>query len=152
MRYVLALACGLFAALSSPDTMAGAETVVASRTLRADTLVGYSDVALKDGLTPGALSQLEDAVGLEVKRNVYAGQPILPSDLGPPAILLRNDTVVLSYYRGGLAIVTEGRVLGRAGIGESVRVMNLSSRNSVTGTVLPDGSVEVTGPGGLRLE
>lgn len=152
MRTVFALACGLLVALFHAEAFAGAETVVATRTLRADTVIGYADVALKDGLTPGALSQLEDAVGLEVKRNVYAGQPLLPTDLGPPAILLRNDTVVLSYYRGGLAIVTEGRVLGRAGIGESVRVMNLNSRASVTGTVLPDGSVEVTGPGGFRLE
>ena len=126
-------------------SVAAAETVVAARTLRAESLVGPSDLKMLDEATPGALSRAEDAIGLETQRNIYAGQPLRALDLGPPAIVLRNDVVVLSYYRGGLAISTEGRALGRAGVGDRLRVMNLASRASVTGTVLADGTVEVTG-------
>ena len=52
----------------------------------------------------------------------------------------------LSYASGPLTIVTEGRALDRAAAGEPVRVMNLASKQTVTGTVAPDGSVEVGQP------
>ena len=51
--------------------------------------------------------------------------------------------VRMSYSSGPLQIVTEGRALDRAAAGEPVRVMNLASRQTVTGTVAPDGSIEV---------
>lgn len=123
-----------------------ADTVVAARTLRAETLIGLSDLRLLEDTTPGALSRAEDAVGLETRRNVYAGQVLRALDLGPPAIVSRNDIVVLSYFRSGVAIQTEGRAMGRAGVGDRLRVMNLTSRSAVTGTVLSDGTVEVAGP------
>ncbi|MEM1385948.1 MAG: flagellar basal body P-ring formation chaperone FlgA [Pseudomonadota bacterium] len=125
---------------------AAADTVVAARTLRAESLIGPADLRLIDETTPGALTRAEDAVGLETRRNVYAGQVLRAPDLGPPAIVLRNDIVVLSYFRSGVAIQTEGRAMGRGGVGDRLRVMNLASRSAVTGTVLPDGSVEVAGP------
>jgi flagella basal body P-ring formation protein FlgA len=49
----------------------------------------------------------------------------------------------MSYASGGLHIITEGRTLDRAAAGELVRVMNLASKQTVTGTVAEDGSVEV---------
>ena len=49
----------------------------------------------------------------------------------------------MTYVDGPLRIVTEGRALDRAAAGEPVRVMNLASRQTVTGTVAPDGSIEV---------
>lgn len=139
LALTLALALGTAGA-------AVADTVVASRTLRAETLVGPADLRLIDEITPGALDRVEDAIGLEARRNLYAGQPLRASDLGPPALVTRNDIVVLSYYNGGVAIRTEGRALGRAGAGDRVRVMNLASRSAVIGTVLPDGTVAVAGP------
>ena len=36
--------------------------------------------------------------------------------------------------------------MGRAGIGDSLRVMNLNSRSTVTGIVQADGTVAVGGP------
>ena len=49
----------------------------------------------------------------------------------------------MSYMRGPLRIVTEGRALDRAAVGQPVRVMNLASRQTVSGTVAEDGSIEV---------
>jgi flagella basal body P-ring formation protein FlgA len=136
----------LLAALVLTPAVAVADTLVAARMLRAETVIAPSDLVLRNEVTPGALSDPADAIGMEVRRNVYAGQVLRETDLGPPALVERNDLVVLSYFRGGLAIVTEGRSLGRAGVGERLQVMNLASRTSVIGTVLPDGTVEVVGP------
>ena len=63
--------------------------------------------------------------------------------LGPPALVDRNALVRMVFVRGALAIQAEGRALDRGGVGERVRVMNLGSKQIVTGAVAPDGSVEV---------
>ena len=92
---------------------------------------------------PGAVGAIELAVGQEAKVALYPGRPILESQLGAPALVERNAVVRMIYADGPLRIVTEGRALDRAAAGEAVRVMNLASRQTVTGTVAPDGSIEV---------
>lgn len=124
-----------------------ADTLVAARMIRAQQVLTPEDVALRAGDVPGALGELGQAVGLEARANLYAGRPIRPGDVGPPALVERNQQVVLNYHHAGLAITTEGRALGRGGVGEQIRVMNLASRTTVTGTVLVDGSITV-GPAG----
>jgi flagella basal body P-ring formation protein FlgA len=74
---------------------------------------------------------------------LYPGRPILENQVGPPALVERNQVVRMVFLRGGLAITAEGRALDRGGFGEAVRVMNLSSRQIVSGAVAADGSIEV---------
>jgi flagellar basal body P-ring formation protein FlgA len=120
-----------------------AETLVAARTIRAQTILDARDLSVRPGSTPGTLSRIDEAVGLEARVSLYAGRPIRPDDLGPPAVIDRNQIVPLAYQTGRLSILAEGRSLGRAGIGDAVRVMNLASRATVTGRVRADGTVVV---------
>lgn len=122
-----------------------ADTVIAARTIRAHTLVTASDLALAEGSVPGALSEMTAALGQEARVMIYAGRPLRSADLGPPALIERNQIVTLRFRRGGLAISAEGRAMGRAAAGETVRAVNLASRLTVSGTVSADGSVHVTG-------
>jgi flagella basal body P-ring formation protein FlgA len=63
----------------------------------------------------------------------------------------RNQMVSLVFRSSGLTILTEGRALDRGGVGDVIKVMNLASRTTVTGTIAPDGSVMVnTGNEGSR--
>lgn len=119
------------------------EAVVATRMIRSQSVLMPSDLSVVPDIVPGAMTNPDKAVGLETRVTLYAGRPVRPEDLGPPAILERNDVVPLHYHHAGLSITTEGRVLSRAGIGDSIRVMNLSSRTTVSGVVLVDGSVNV---------
>ena len=80
---------------------------------------------------------------MEAKVALYPGRPILASQLGAPALVERNAMVRMSYASGPLRIMTEGRALDRAAAGELVRVMNLASKQTVTGVVAADGSIEV---------
>ncbi|MFV0245940.1 MAG: flagellar basal body P-ring formation chaperone FlgA [Qingshengfaniella sp.] len=137
MRAVLVLA------LVALGSVAAADTVVATRTIRAQELIAPGDVDLKPVAMAGALTDLAGAIGQEARTNLYAGRPIRPTDVGPPALVDRNQSVVLNYHRAGLAISTEGRALSRGGVGERIRVMNMVSRTTVTGIVLVDGSVNV---------
>ena len=67
-------------------------------------------------------------VGMELKRSVYAGIVLRPTDVGPPTAIQRNAIVALEFTRGPLTISTEGRALDAGAVGETVRVMNLNSK------------------------
>lgn len=125
---------------------AHADTLVATRALRPGAVLGVGDVVLVPG-TPaaGALTDPAQAVGMEARVALYAGRPIAPGDIGPPALVDRNQIVPLAYRRGGLVIQAEGRALARGGVGDVVRVMNTASHSLVTGVVAADGSVQVGG-------
>jgi flagella basal body P-ring formation protein FlgA len=127
-----------------------ADTVGAARTLRAGTVLTGEDLALISDDVPGALSMIDEALGQEARVNLYAGRPIRPGEIGAPAVVERNQIVILIYDQGGLTIATDGRVLDRGGVGDRIRVMNLQSRSTVTGTVGEDGNVYVTN-GNLTL-
>lgn len=122
--------------LAAPVT---AETIVAARTIPAKSIIGPDDVLLRDLDTPGGIASREAAIGQEARVALYAGRPIRQGDIGPPAVVERNQIVSLVYDRGGIIISTEGRALDRAGPGDLIRVMNLTSRTSVRARISPDG-------------
>lgn len=122
---------------------AGAEVLVAARTLPPGTVVTAADVALADLTLAGALRDPSEALGLETRIAIYAGRPVRAADLAQPAVVERNQRVLLLYRQGGLTIRTEGRALDRAAVGAVIRVMNVASRTTISGQVLPDGSVQV---------
>lgn len=130
----------LLVALATPVS---AESLVATRTIRAKTVVAPEDLVLVSAALPGALSDPGQAIGLEARVAIYAGKPIRAGDLGPPTLVERNHLVTLVFLSGGLAISTEGRALARGAEGEQIRVMNLGSRNTVMGRIGPDGAVYV---------
>jgi flagella basal body P-ring formation protein FlgA len=121
-----------------------AQTVVAAHAIRARSIIMPEDLAVLDIDTVGGIADAEDIIGLEARVNLYAGRVIRVSEIGAPAILERNQLVIMVYNIGLLSISAEGRVLDRAGVGDLVRVMNLDSRLTVTGRVLFDGTIEVS--------
>lgn len=120
-----------------------AEILVPARTIRAKEIIGAQDLVPKSADVPGAVAHPDEIIGQEARVALYPGRPIRFSDIGPPAIVDRNDVVPLIFNHGGLTITTEGRAMGRGATGEIIRVMNLSSRSTVTGRIRPDGSIEV---------
>ncbi|HMO73049.1 MAG TPA: flagellar basal body P-ring formation chaperone FlgA [Paracoccaceae bacterium] len=119
---------------------AAADTLVAARTIRALTVIAPEDLARGDG--PG-LTDLADVVGQEARVTLYAGRPIRPGDIGPPAVVERNGRLDLLFAAGGLSIRAEGRALDRGGAGDVIRVMNTASRSIVTVRLSADGRAHV---------
>ncbi|MEL7255075.1 MAG: flagellar basal body P-ring formation chaperone FlgA [Pseudomonadota bacterium] len=118
--------------------------VTATRTIRAQSVIMPGDLTMVDGDFPGAAEDVADVIGQESRVAIYAGRPIRLSDIGPPAVIERNQLVPLVFQKYGLQITAEGRSLSRAAPGDRVRVMNLSSRQTISGRVAPDGTVFVT--------
>lgn len=122
---------------------AWADILVPARTIRAKQIITAEDVVPKSADVDGAVSDLADVVGQEARVALYPGRPIRFGDIGPPAIVGRNDLVTLIFNSGGLSISTEGRALGRGSEGDVIRAMNLSSRTTVSGRIRSDGAIEV---------
>ena len=72
---------------------------------------------------------------------LVAGRPIMPGDVGPPPAVHRNAPVTLIFRSGRLTIRAEGRALADAAIGDPVRALNMTSRQTVSGTVSGKGEV-----------
>ncbi|WP_174235074.1 flagellar basal body P-ring formation chaperone FlgA [Ruegeria sp. EL01] len=129
-------------ALAMPLT-AHADMVVSTRTIRAKEIISSADLDVKATDVAGAIANPQDLIGQEARVALYPGRPIRDGDVGPPAIVDRNDLVVLVFDRRPLSITAECRALGRGAVGDRIRVMNLSSRTTVTGHIRPDGQIEV---------
>lgn len=130
----------LLFALCNP---ACADTLIAKRTLRAQTIIGAEDVSLVAGPASGENTAPSDAIGLETRVAIYQGRPIRLADLGPPSTVERNQIVTLAFRSDGLTILAEGRALARGGPGDRIRVMNLASRTTVNALIEPDGTLSV---------
>ncbi|MEP5731449.1 MAG: flagellar basal body P-ring formation chaperone FlgA [Sulfitobacter sp.] len=122
----------------------GAESVVPTRTIRANALIAAEDVTLRTLAVQGGYARLADVIGQEARVVLYPGRVIGIDDVGPPALVARNQVVRLAFFSNGLEITTEGRALERGAEGDRVRIMNLSSRTTVFGQVQADGSIHVS--------
>ncbi|MCA8869501.1 MAG: flagellar basal body P-ring formation protein FlgA [Rhodobacteraceae bacterium] len=120
-----------------------AQVVVANRTIRGKSLISAADLALVDKSMPGGFDNIDEVDGMEARTILYPGQVVRRSDIGPPAVVERNEVVTLYFSNGILTISTEGRALARAGIGDQIRVMNLDSRTTLTGIVTNPGVIRV---------
>lgn len=134
----------LFLVLLLFGSSAAADVVTPTRTLRPGTLITMQDLTIKGGEQAGMFDRISDVAGQEARIALYAGRPIPFDGIGPPALINRNQIVALRFQSAGLTISTEGRALERGGVGDRVRIMNLSSRATLFGFVQTDGSIKVT--------
>ncbi len=138
----------LFLTLALLPTTGFADSIVASRNIRPETILTSADFTVLPETIDGAADHPDLVLGMEARIAIYAGRPIRPEDLGPPALVDRNQIVILHFITGTLSIQVEARTLDRGGYGDVVRVMNLASRTTITGIVEQDGSIKVTAPQG----
>ncbi|MFK7877509.1 MAG: flagellar basal body P-ring formation chaperone FlgA [Paracoccaceae bacterium] len=123
---------------------AAADTIIATRNIRPGTVLVESDLSLASGEVPGAFDNAGPIIGQEALVALYAGRPILVEHVGRAAIVERNQLVQIVFLTAGLMIKAEGRALGRGAEGDRIRVMNLTSKSSLFGTIQTDGTVRVS--------
>ncbi|MGB3406451.1 MAG: flagellar basal body P-ring formation chaperone FlgA [Jannaschia sp.] len=136
-HFLLSLVLVATAAPALAQSVMVLRAVRAGESLSADDL-SFAEVEIEDGFVDP-----RDMIGLEARVNLYPGRPVRLHEVGLPTVVNRNDVVPLIFRRGGLTITLEGRALQRAGDGEILRVMNLSSRTTVTGVATASGAVVV---------
>jgi flagella basal body P-ring formation protein FlgA len=132
MSTLASLSVGFAALLNS------AASFVATDVIRAGERVSSTNITTEAG---DAAPMDHPVIGREVRRTVYAGQPISMDNTQPARIVSRNQLVTIKYIRGGLEISMTGRAMGEAAANEDVSVLNLQSRQMVHGIVQKDGWV-----------
>jgi flagella basal body P-ring formation protein FlgA len=126
--------------LSAVTVLADASSLVAAEVIPAGGGVTVANAELRDGDGP----ELYDLyAGREVRRTVYAGQPITFENTRSARLVTRNQVVMIKFISGPLEISTSGRAMGDAALNETGSVLNLQSRQLVQGVVKADGWVLV---------
>ncbi|MGB0959138.1 MAG: flagellar basal body P-ring formation chaperone FlgA [Halocynthiibacter sp.] len=133
MKYLCAYSLALFA-LACP---AVADVPTAARTLKAFQVISFDDIQ-------GNESDFSAILGQETRSIIYQGQPLLPKLIGPPTLVQRNQIVPILYKHGPLTLQTEGRALNRGSEGDLIRLINLSSKTSISGRIQKNGTVLVS--------
>lgn len=86
----------------------------------------------------------EDVIGTTAARNLAAGMVINHRLITAPALVERNDRVVITAKRAGLEISMAGVALEDGALDEQIRVQNLSSGQTIRATVVDRKVVQVT--------
>ncbi len=121
-------------------TLSPTSSLTANGVLRSGEIITQANVSPPDDVWDDEHAAL---LGREVRRTVYAGQPINEQNTRAARLVKRNQLVTLKYVRGPLEITLNGRAMGEAAEGEIVSVMNLESRQVVEGTVQAGGWIWV---------
>lgn len=120
--------------------VAAAEDLLAARNIRAGAVITASDIVSPTDLT--AMRRAVNIIGMEAVRTFYKGQPLDEKLMRNPTIVKRNAIVQMAFSQGAMTINAEGRALDQGGLGDRIRVMNLSSKRIVTATVSGPDSVQ----------
>lgn len=123
------------------------EVPVAAARLLAGSVVRADDVRLARVHTMiirgEAVHRIGDAVGMQAKRAIAPGQPLLISELTRPAMVVKGATVLMVLDSPGIALTAQGQATEAGAIGERIRVLNPVSRAVV--------EAEVIGPDRVRV-
>ncbi len=122
------------------------QVVVAVRSLPRGSRLQAEDVMLlrwpSHLLRGAAFLRINDVVGLTVKNTLTAQVPITSSQL---CLICKGDTVQMLAGDGRFSVGISGIAQGYGNLGETVRVLNPSSRRQVSGIVAGPGLVRVGG-------
>ncbi|MEM9782564.1 MAG: flagellar basal body P-ring formation chaperone FlgA [Pseudomonadota bacterium] len=81
--------------------------------------------------------------GLRLTRALRAGARVNAADLAPPRLIQRNARVMITFTHGTMTLSDRGRALADAALGETIPVLNLSSRRTVEAVAIGPGRVSV---------
>ncbi len=119
--------------------------VAASNLRRGETLSEASVVFQREDISKlkQPLFFTDEIIGKRLKRSVRLGEPLLRQQVEFPPLINRGDRVVIRAQRGGLVLTAAGEAREDGQEGETIRVMNISSRKEVLCRVVAPGRVTV---------
>jgi flagella basal body P-ring formation protein FlgA len=77
----------------------------------------------------------DNLIGKTPVRMVEANVPIRARDVKAPQVISRGDEILLQFNQGGLTLTAKGKAMQNGAAGEVIRVINLSSNQSLRAEV-----------------
>jgi flagellar basal body P-ring formation protein FlgA len=96
--------------------------------------IEWIDVAARHMLRDTVIDA-DSLIGKTPLRMVEQGIPVRARDIVSPQLVARGDEIVLQFNQGGLELTVKGKALQNGAEGEFIRVVNLSSNQTLRGEV-----------------
>jgi flagella basal body P-ring formation protein FlgA len=116
-----------------------AEAAVLTRDVERNEVLKSSDLVTerRPKVALGAdVAARDRAVGMQMRKQVRAGQALKTADLAKPDLVQRDQNVTLIYESSGLYLTIRGKALEAGTEGDVVNVLNLQSKRTVSGVVI----------------
>ncbi|KRQ13593.1 flagellar basal body P-ring formation chaperone FlgA [Bradyrhizobium manausense] len=124
------------------------EVAVLTRDVDRTEMLKSSDVALErrpKAEVTGEPAQRDRAIGMQLRRPMRAGTPIRIADIAKPEFVSRDQSVTVIYQVPGIYLTTRGKAIEGGAEGDTVSVLNLQTKRTLTGVVTGRGQVTVQG-------
>ena len=124
------------------------EVAVLTRDIDRTELLKASDVSLErrpKAEVTGEPASRDRTIGMQLRRPMRAGMPIRVADIVKPDFVVRDQSVTIIYQVPGLYLTTRGKAIESGAEGDTVSVLNLQSKRTLTGIVTGRGQVTVLG-------
>jgi flagella basal body P-ring formation protein FlgA len=95
------------------------------------------------GMTSAPVSAVDQLKGATLRKTVSPGASIMLGDVEDALIVRSGSSVKLVAMANGLGVEVLGVALQRGGMGDVIKVKNLSSRKVMSGTVIDVGRVAI---------
>lgn len=124
------------------------EVAVLTRDIDRSEMLKSSDVTQErrpKAEVTGEPAQRERAVGMQLRRPMRAGAPIRVADIAKPEFVSRDQSVTVIYQVPGIYLTTRGKAIESGAEGDTVSVLNLQTKRTLSGVVTGRGQVTVQG-------
>jgi flagella basal body P-ring formation protein FlgA len=123
------------------------ETAVLTRNVERNEVLKSSDVATErrpKAEVGGDAAARNRAIGMQMRKQLRAGQALKAADLAKPDLVQRDDNVTLIYESTGLYLTMRGKALEAGTEGDTINVLNLQSKRTVSGLVIGRDQVAIS--------
>ncbi|WP_407118456.1 flagellar basal body P-ring formation chaperone FlgA [Bradyrhizobium sp. LMG 9283] len=124
------------------------EVAVLTRDIDRAELLKSSDLSLErrpKAEVAGEPAARDRSIGMQLRRPMRAGTPIRVADIVKPDFVVRDQAVTIIYQVPGLYLTTRGKAIESGAEGDTVSVLNMQSKRTLTGIVTGRGQVTVQG-------
>ncbi len=104
--------------------------------------IEWIDVAVRH-LVRDTILDADTLIGKTPLRGVAAGAPIRARDVISPQLVARGDEVLIQFTTGALQLSAKGKAMQNGAEGDVIRVLNLSSNQSLRAAIIGDKVVAV---------
>jgi len=84
------------------------------------------------------------AIGMQMRKPLRAGQALRAADIAKPDLVQRDANVTLIFQSAGLYLTIRGKALDSGTEGDTVSVVNLQSKRTISGTVIGRDQVAIS--------
>lgn len=118
--------------------------------LRSGDVISASDIDYIDMrsniITNSMIIDAKKLIGQTPRRGVAALRPLTLTDVQLPIIVKKGDSVTMALKSNSISLTAQGKALDNGAVGDNIRVMNISSKQTIDATVTGEQTVTVRAP------